>query len=80
MPNLLEFWYAALRSPSGVRIRILQGENRLALAKLYKARTEALDERLASLSICVSPTASDEIWIVHREASAAEPEQLALEI
>lgn len=62
--NFLEHWYAALNSPSGFRIRVV-GDKALAKAKLYKARAEALDERLKTLSITDSPTADDELWIVH---------------
>lgn len=63
--NYLEFWYAALRSSSGFRVRISSGDKATAKAKLYKARSEALDERLTSLSITDSPTADNELWIVH---------------
>jgi hypothetical protein len=63
--NFLEHWYAALRSPSGVRIRIVSGDKALVKAKLYKARADALDHKLSGLSITDSPTADDELWIVH---------------
>jgi hypothetical protein len=68
--GLLEFWYAALRSQSGICLRIVQGDATSAKAKLYKARKDALDPKLNSLSITDSPTASDELWIVH---SSKEP-------
>jgi hypothetical protein len=63
--NYLEYWYAALRSPSGVRVNIIAGDKANAKAKLYKARTEALDEQLKSLSITDSPTDENVLWIVH---------------
>lgn len=63
--GLLEYWYAALRSPSGTRVRITSGDKVTAKAKLYKARAEALDDQLKSLSITDSPTADDELWIIH---------------
>lgn len=62
--GLLEHWYAALRSQSGIRIRV-EGDMTNAKAQLYKARKDALDENLSTLSITDSPTASDELWIVH---------------
>lgn len=66
----LEFWYSALRSQSGVCVPF-EGKPELAKAKLYKARKDAMDERLMSLSITDSPTVSNEIWIVH--SSKGEP-------
>lgn len=63
--GLIEHWYAALRSQSGVRVRIVQGDLTTAKAKLYKARKDALDPKLDALSISESPTASDELWITH---------------
>lgn len=63
--GLLEYWYAALRSQSGVRVRILAGDKVNAKAKLYKARADALDDKLKTLSIADSPTADNELWIVH---------------
>lgn len=63
--GLLEHWYAALRSQSGVRVLVAEGDLVNAKAKLYKARKDALDTQLNSLSIVESPTASNELWIVH---------------
>lgn len=60
----IEYWYAALRSSSGICVPFT-GDIKNAKAKLYKARAEALDDRLKSLSITDSPTASNELWIVH---------------
>lgn len=42
-----------------------EGKPELAKAKLYKARKDAMDEKLMTLSITDSPTASNELWIVH---------------
>lgn len=61
---LLEHWYSALRSPSGVCIRVSDIE--LAKAQLYRARKDALDPQLDALSLVQSPTAADELWIVHK--------------
>lgn len=63
--GFLEHWYAALRSQSGVRVRILEGEKPNAKAKLYKARKDALDPQLDALTITDSPTEPTELWIVH---------------
>jgi hypothetical protein len=60
----LEYWYAALRSPSGVCVPF-EGKPELAKAKLYKARKDAMDDKLMALSITDSPTVSNELWIVH---------------
>lgn len=60
----LEYWYAALRSPSGVCVPV-QGDMTRAKAQLYKARKDAMDDKLMALSITDSPTASNELWIVH---------------
>lgn len=62
--GFLEHWYAALRSPSGVRVRVT-GDKAIAKARLYKARADALDPQLAALSLVDSPTADNELWIVH---------------
>ena len=66
-PNYLEPWYRALRSSAGVCFRFSGGSLQLTLNKLYKARAESLDPALKTLSLVQSPTAPDEIWIVHRE-------------
>lgn len=60
----LEYWYNALRSQSGVCVPV-EGDLTLAKAKLYKARKDAMDDKLMTLSITDSPTASNELWIVH---------------
>lgn len=60
----LEYWYNALRSQSGVCVPV-EGDITRAKAQLYKARKDAMDEKLMTLSITDSPTASNELWIVH---------------
>lgn len=70
--GFLEPWFEALRSQSGVRVRVV-GDYELARQKLYRARREALDPRLETLSVVQSPTASDELWIVH-SSPPKEPE------
>lgn len=66
MSSFLEPWYAALESPNGVMFETNSPTR--AKAKLYKARADANDPALASLSIVVSPTAPDsQLWIVKNE-------------
>jgi len=60
---MLEFLYQALNSNLGI---ILSTNNPEALRQqLYKARREAQDSTLDSLSIRISPVSpKDEVWIV----------------
>ena len=63
---MLEHWYNALRSDRGV---VLRTTDREALRqKLYAARRDAADEALTPLSIVLSPTANDEVWIIKKGA------------
>lgn len=66
--NLLEYWYRALASTHGVCLRVT-GNISSFRTSLYKARSEAMDTSLASLSITPSPTASDELWIVKTDGT-----------
>lgn len=67
-PTLTEFWYTALRSKSGVRVRAT--DRQLLKQKLYKARADLGDDSLKTLSITDDPENADCVWIVHsREAS-----------
>lgn len=43
----------------------VDGDMTRAKAKLYKARKDAMDDKLMALSITDSPTVSNELWIVH---------------
>lgn len=61
---MIEHFYQALRSPLGVCLRTSDGE--FVRQKLYAARAEAADPDLKALSICISPTDPDEIWIVKK--------------
>ena len=72
MSDFLEPWYLALRSPAGYQFRVV-GSMDLAKSRLYAARAEALDTNLASLSVIVSPTTSDELWIVHHAEKKNAP-------
>lgn len=72
LPPLLEYWYMAKNSQAGIKLRVNNVDR--ALAKLYAARTKACDPTLKTLSLIRSPTAHDEIWIVHREAPDVETE------
>jgi hypothetical protein len=64
-PNLLEYWYLALRSQSGICIRVHGGEIEKVRQKLYSARTAAMDPQLNAIQLSLSPTADDELWLVH---------------
>lgn len=77
-PEFLEPWYTALRSSAGICLRILQGTREQYVQRLYKARAEAMDPGLKTLSIVLSPTALDEVWLVHREEPTFE--ELEVEI
>ena len=61
--NLLEYWYAALNSPSGICLRVSDAER--IRQKLYTARREACDLDLNAISVVISPTDSGELWLVH---------------
>lgn len=63
-PNLLEFWYSALRSPKGVVIETDDPER--LKQRLYKARTEAYDTDLDGVSIVQSPTTPNQLWLVKK--------------
>ena len=65
---MLEHWYAALRSPSGVCVRV--SDVTRVRAQLYAARKEAMDPNLENLAIVQSPTAGNELWIVHKPKAA----------
>ena len=71
MPTVpvLDFWYKALHSRSGICIRVTDLDK--TRQALYRARKDAMDPRLDCLQISASPTATDELWIVH--ARAQEP-------
>ena len=69
---VLEHLYAALRSQSGVRLRVTEGTTVQAKAALYKARKDAMDARLDNLSITDSPTDPQEVWIVHKTKGEAD--------
>lgn len=62
---LLEWWFQALNEPVGI---ILKTSDRTRLtAKLYAARAaHSNPQELAGLSIAMSPTALDELWIIHQ--------------
>lgn len=65
IPNLLELWYAALRSPKGIVVETTD-PNRLK-QQLYKVRTEACDESLNEIAILQSPTIPEShLWLVKK--------------
>jgi hypothetical protein len=59
---MLELWYQALHAKYGIVVRT---SNRERLKnKLYALRADAKDEDLSKVSIVMSPTSQDEIWLV----------------
>ena len=62
---MLEYWYMALNSPLGVCLRTSDPER--LRQRLYAARREAADPQLDSISVAISPTAEDEVWLVKRK-------------
>lgn len=67
----LVFWYEALNDPIGVK---LFTENRRAtMQQLYRAREKSGDPQLQTLSIVVSPSAQNELWIVKQEPEINAP-------
>lgn len=60
---MLEYWYDALRSTSGIAITVSDQEKAKRL--LYAARKEAHDESLDAISIRVPPNNPDQLWLVH---------------
>lgn len=61
---MVEYWYNALRSERGVVI--FSTEREKARQRLYAARAEAADPALEALSLVLSPTDPNEIWIVKK--------------
>ena len=61
---LLEYLYAALRSPHGVCLQTDDVER--LRAKLYACRKAALDPELDCLSILPSPTDPSQLWIIKK--------------
>jgi hypothetical protein len=62
---MLEYWYRALRSERGIVVRAVDCDRDAMRQALYRARKEAADIELEALSIVMSPTANDELWIIH---------------
>lgn len=62
----LEYWFMALREQVGI-ILMTNDASRMRQA-LYIARSEVKDlhPELMSLSICISPSAENELWIIHK--------------
>ena len=69
--NALEFWYEALHSRYGIRLRIKSGDRTAARDKLYAERRKAEDPALSKISIVVSPFSEDELWLVKKDAPNA---------
>jgi hypothetical protein len=64
---LLDLWVEALNSKVGISI---QTDNRSLLRQhLYRARAEAKDPKLDSITM-VLPEQEDEIWLVHKDADS----------
>ncbi len=63
----LEALYRALHEQFGVAI-VLECGNLVGVQNaIYNAMKDAGDPALSQLSICMSPFADNEIWIVHRK-------------
>ena len=64
---LLELWFAALRSETGIAIPT---DNRSLLRQhLYRARAEANKPELDDLVILL-PDIEGELWLVHKDADS----------
>lgn len=61
---LLEWWYKAASQQVG--IILICSDPRRAMNRLYAARRNNPDPRIEGLSICLSPTSADELWIIHK--------------
>ncbi len=65
---MLEFWYKAWHSVSGIIIRVSDPER--AKQKLYASRKDSNDPDLSKISIVQSPTnPNNELWLVKKDAS-----------
>lgn len=62
--NFLEFWYLAMASKVGIIIETSDRER--AKQALYRARVDAMDDALSSLTIMTSPMSPNQLWIVKK--------------
>lgn len=62
--GLLQWWYAALRSPCGIALRTNRPD--ALVRKLYAARSAAFDTSLDAISIVRSPTDAAVLWLLKR--------------
>jgi len=62
--NFVEFWYLALAQPVGIVIETNDPER--LRQRLYAARRDAMEEDFAKISIVISPTNPNHIWLVHK--------------
>lgn len=71
MYDPLELLHLALEHPLGIAVPC--SDPKLLKTRLYKARADALDPRLACITISVSRTNPDgELWIVRKPDEAPE--------
>lgn len=61
-------WYSALASPFGIIVETDDTEK--LKARLYAARSEAMDPDLQNISIKVSPFNPSHLWLVKRKPDA----------
>lgn len=54
----------ALNSPHGIAIQVTDFAR--ARGKFYAARVQAMDQTLEQVSLCQSPTKTNEIWLVKK--------------
>jgi hypothetical protein len=67
---LLQWWYTAAHQQVG--IILVCSDARRVMNKLYAARRANPDPAIENLAICLSPTAADELWIVHKTVHLKE--------
>lgn len=62
---ILNHWYRALHSEEGVEL-VCSDPNKV-MSRLYKARSDAKDDDLKQVSICISPFDPNKLWLVRRK-------------
>jgi len=61
---ILNYWYRALHSPSGIELNTSDPEG--VRARLYAVRREAQDSDLESIRIYLSPFDPTKLWLVKK--------------
>lgn len=69
---ILEYWFTALNSSVGIVVN--SSDRHTLMNKLYEARrTYSNPAELEGLSITMSPTNDQELWIVHKKVKVNGP-------